>query len=129
VQLVGSRQQLDKNIETLGNYLHSGSSEEVAFARNLVKRGICFVVTKWKGAPFFSPSRFVGYVDNQLSEHLANADKDGRVTNPAISRILGSDPNVSPELDELYHRFCSNIGVTSGAGGTFGLKRKYWNLS
>ncbi len=128
MQLVSSRQQLDLNIETLGKYLHSGSSEEVAFARNLVKRGICFVVTEWKGALYFSPSRFVGYVDNQLSKHLASADKDGRVTNPAISKILGGDPNVSSELDELYHRFCADNGLASDAAGSFGLRRKYWDL-
>jgi len=128
LQVVDTPRAIDKNIDTLGGYMHSGSSQEVEFARDLVTRGICFVVTTRSGAPFFAPSRFVGYIDNQIREHLANADKDGRVTNAAISRVLGRDPEVNPELDGLYQRFCADNGIASRSAGSFGLRRKYWDL-
>ncbi|HEY8804974.1 MAG TPA: hypothetical protein VIM42_07740 [Clostridium sp.] len=50
----------------------------------------------------FYPSRFIGYVDNNIDEHLNNVYKDGKETNPAISEILGCRPAFELKLEKEY---------------------------
>ncbi len=88
METIETYQDLFDNIGRLEGYLASSDPVEREFGQDLVRRGLCFVVYKDKGQCRFAPSRFVGYKNNTKDLHLANASKDGRVTNPVISRIL-----------------------------------------
>jgi len=76
----------------------------------------------------FYPSRFLGYVDNNMDAHVNNDDKDGRKTNPKISVILGTKPVFNLELEEAYVRYCEQLGFKANKKGSFGVERKYWLL-
>ena len=128
MNVVETRQDIEASIEQLETYRHSQDRREVEYYKGLVRRGICFVVTNRNGELVFSPSRFIGYVNNNLEAHESNASKDGRVTTPAISRILGKEPVPDETLEQHYQKFCSKLGVESGKGGQFGIRRKFWVL-
>lgn len=92
----------------------------------LIKRGTCFLPYESEGLLSFAPSRFVGYIGNKLSTHKNNPSRDGRITNVAISQILGAWPSTNRALEQAYLEFCGTIGVTPSKTGTFGVARKYW---
>jgi hypothetical protein len=128
MELVLTREQMHSNIAKLSEYLEASDGPEADFARELIQRGTCFVVTSEVGKPFFSPSRFVGYQDNNRRNHQANAGKDGRDTNEAIELILGSEPKQDPECESEYAVFCLRLGLQMREAGSFGATRKYWDL-
>ncbi len=78
------------------------------FALNLVQRGACFIVINDNGMFEFYPSRFIGYVNNYLEIHRHNDDKDGRDTNPAISKILGMKPIQNEFFEQENYKYCKN---------------------
>ena len=82
--LVESYEDINKNAETLDGYLESRTGEEYDFAVALVKRGACFLAIKKNDGFRFYPSRFIGYMNNDMNKHKANIYKDGKITNPAI---------------------------------------------
>jgi hypothetical protein len=126
VSVVTTWEQIQQNILRLEGYRRSQERQEVNFYKNLLKRGICFVAYK-RGEEFLlGPSRFVGYVDNDLHKHQANMEKDGRVTNPAIDQIIGSSATTNEVLERDYLRLCTRLGITAKAVGTFGVARRYW---
>ena len=128
MDVVKTREDLAMSISQLALDLDSIDSVRSNYARVLIKRGICFVVTDRHGEPFFSPSRFVGYRDNTIATHEANMSRDGRITNPAISEILGLEPMSDKDLEEEYMRFCVRVGVVSQEKATFGHQRKFWDI-
>jgi putative restriction endonuclease len=126
VDLVTSREQIDKNIAELERLRQMGAGPQFRDYVSLIKLGTCFVPYKSVAGLAFAPSRFLGYVDNSLPKHGGNARKDGRLTNPAISEILGKTPEEDAELDERYRAFCSSLGFEARATGNFGAQRKFW---
>ena len=74
----------------------------------------------------FYPSRFIGYFGNSMNAHQNNNRRDGRTTNPAISAVLGMNPNANPEFDKAYKDYCETLGFTANERGSFGVERKYW---
>ena len=124
IELVKKLNDISANIKTVDGYLNDPDLKEYAFS--LIKRGTCFVVVKNNGEFRFYPSRFIGYTTNTKDLHSNNLDKDGRVTNAAISSILKKKPVVSEELDKEYCRFCERLGITPNLKGAFGDKRKFW---
>jgi hypothetical protein len=60
VELIRNRDDLNQNISQLASDLNSSDHENAEYAKNKVKKGICFVVTEVSEKPFFSPSRFIG---------------------------------------------------------------------
>ena len=127
MRLVESLPEIERNIEVLAKYLAHPGTPEGEFAQNLIAHGICFVATTREAAPFFAPSRFIGYTENSRTSHISNPDKDGRDTNPAISKILGAQPAPSAELESMYLQFCGRIGIEKKSTGSFGIRRKFWN--
>jgi hypothetical protein len=127
MELVGSWADIQRNIDTLAHCLDSSAQSDRDFACHLVKRGICFIVTTRSNTPFFAPSRFVGYTNNTRALHIRNEAKDGRETNPVLSKILGFAPQPNDEFDLLYRSFCRGLGIIPGRGGNFGIARKYWD--
>ncbi|MEW5958885.1 MAG: hypothetical protein AB1801_14225 [Chloroflexota bacterium] len=122
MKVVSKWEDIEKNIMTLEEYRNSDRE----FYIGLIKRGICFVVFEYNGEFLFGPSRFVGYFNNNAEAHLANKEKHGGKTNPAISKILGSGPVKNEELEQRYEELCDNLGVKPSKAGSYGQKRKYW---
>ena len=111
------------NILQLEKYKNSQNNEERTFYKNIVGRGRCFVALDTRNGFVFAPSRFVGYVDNNIKNHDENYDKDGRITNVEIDKILGPH-EVNKILEERFKIFCENLDI-----GPVHHARKYWNLS
>ena len=111
------------NILQLEKYKNSENNEERTFYKNIVGRGRCFVALDTRNGFIFVPSRFVGYVDNNIKNHDENYDKDGRITNVEIDKILGFH-DVNKILEERFKIFCQNLDINPDNH-----KREYWNLS
>ena len=128
MDLVRTLEEVERNALTLGVYLGSVDIAERRFAVNLVKRGTCFVAFRSGEGRKFYPSRFMGYTDNTMVAHLANPSKDGRVTTPALSALLGGEPVFDWELENEYRLWCERLGFTARERGSFGAERKYWRI-
>lgn len=126
MKIVSNFNELITNIQTLDGYLHSQVDPEYDFALNLIKNGTCFVAMKDSNAYRFYPSRFIGYAGNSMDAHLNNIEKDGKETNPAISKILGAKPSVNSILNQEYARYCEKLGFVPRDKGAFGSERKFW---
>ena len=124
IELVKTFDEICENIQTVDSYLNDPEQKE--YVIGLIKRGTCFVVVNNNGEYRFYPSRFIGYTANTKELHSNNFEKDGRVTNKAISSIIMKKPSVSEELDKEYCRFCERLGITPNLKGAFGDKRKFW---
>ncbi|MBU3194644.1 hypothetical protein [Clostridium algidicarnis] len=123
---VGNLNELKINCKTLDKYLEFKKDPEYSFVLGLIKKGTCFVTVQKGGKYEFYPSRFVGYVDNDIDIHLKNEKKDGRETNLAISKILGGTPIPNTILENLYSEYCEFLGFTANEKGSFNVERKYW---
>ena len=77
---------------------------------------------------YFAPSRFIGYANNSIENHESNHSKDGKVTTPKISELLGKDCVFDEELEKSYRGFCQKLGFVANEAGAFGVRRKYWVL-
>lgn len=125
---INSIEELKSNITILEKYLNSKTDPEYSFALDLVKKGTCFVAVENESGFSFFPSRFIGYAKNNMNKHLNNQEKDGKETNPVISRILGGKPTLNPELEKQYREYCESLGFVANDKGSFGVERKYWAL-
>ncbi len=123
---VNKWEEIKRNIDQLESYRRSSVTIELGYYENLIKRGICFVVTENNEELVFRPSRFIGYRNNNMFNHQSNTKKDGKVTNPAISQIIGHNPEENEYLDEEYKKFCIKLGIKPRGTGQFGVTRKYW---
>ena len=128
MKLVTSLEEIRENMLTLDNYLSNKIESEYTFALNLIKKGICFIAVKNKDGYSFYPSRFIGYVHNNMNDHLNNDTKDGRKTNPAISLILNKRLDFNSELEKEYRLYCEKLGFVAKEKAAFGGKRKYWRI-
>ena len=126
--LVKSIEDIKYNMQVIDSYLNEGVDPEYTYALNLIKRGICFVVDDSSGRNKFYPSRFIGYALNSRDKHDSNTHKDGKVTNPAISSILGTKPETNLELEKEYRQYCEHLGIVARDTGTYGVQRKFWKL-
>ena len=115
--LVTTVSDIETNIQTLDE-----------FAINLILRGTCFIAKKQENSYRFYPSRFIGYADNSYTLHESNFKKDGRVTNRAISHILGTTPQNNSQMNKEYIKFCEELGFIAREKGNFGTERKFWIL-
>ncbi|MHB1512349.1 MAG: HNH endonuclease [Acidiferrobacter sp.] len=122
MQSVTTMKQVLANIAELERGRTANSMEYLG----LITRGTCFVPYSSDVGIAFAPSRFIGYVGNKLSSHTSNPDRDGRVTNAALTRIIESPPLPDAALEKRYIAFCRQIGVSASKAGAFGNKRKYW---
>ena len=126
MKTVSNLNELITNIQTLDGYLNAQVDPEYDFALNLIKNGTCFVAMEDSSVYRFYPSRFIGYADNSMDAHLNNVEKDGKETNPAISKILGAKPSINSILNQEYARYCEALGFVPRDKGAFGSERKFW---
>lgn len=127
MRLISERRELDANIDRLASYLSERDGANREFAEALIQRGICFVVAKKHGRPFFAPSRFVGYRNNSRHAHMGNDEKDGRETNDAIASVLRREPELNAQLEKEYMAFCATLDLEVRPTGNFGVSRKFWD--
>ena len=134
MKLISSLDELIENIMKLDGYRLAQGSEERRFYLDLMKKGACFISYKTAGSDikYFAPSRFVGYVGNDMDMHNKNEQKDGKETNPAITRILKQDvPGAlddgleeRTEFEPDYLRLCGELGVTP-----YNKAHKFWGTT
>jgi hypothetical protein len=127
MQVVETKEELMENIATIDKYLEDASYMD--YTKGLIQRGTCFVLINRGGDSKFYPSRFVGYKNNTYSKHESSQDKDGRVTNVAITKILNDDPMANDRYELEYRKYCQKLGIVSRNKGSFGVQRKYWIIS
>jgi len=125
---IQSLEEIKQNIFVLDGYLDEKRETEYSFALSLIKKGTCFLAVKSEFGYKFYPSRFIGYSGNTMDKHLNNIQKDGRLTTPAISKVLNQVPSFNPNLEREYNHYCEHLGFTANAKGTYGVGRKYWEL-
>ena len=118
MNFVSTKEDISRNID---QFEHLLQGTEKKFAHGLIQRGVCFVPYQKDGEFRFIPSRYVGYRDNTQAKHNANRDKNGRETNPAITKIIGDEPAENDELESRYHAFISELGIEPHDKA-----RKYW---
>lgn len=121
--VINSKSQLIKNLDRVEGYLSSVNEELYNTMAQYIARGRVFVTYIVDGKYHFAPSRFVGYKDNTLVKHQNNEEKDGRITTPAITKILGSR-TFDPRLEEAYLMYCEWLDVRAA-----NQKRTYWLLN
>lgn len=124
MNLISNRKQLVANIETVENYLTDGVLQEKETMLDLIRRGKCLVAYKVNNEYRFAPSRYLGYINNNLNEHSSSKTKDGRETNPIITKVLESKLLNNENLEKKYINYCLGLGIQPSNY----LKRKYWYL-
>lgn len=129
METISNISELMKNLKIIDKYLKSKNKIEVSYAKDLIKRGTCFVTVMTDEGYKFYPSRFIGYVNNSMDAHECNQEKDGRKTNPAISAIIGTKPQINDTLEDEYKEYCVSLDIKVNKAGAYGVKRKYWLLS
>jgi 5-methylcytosine-specific restriction protein A len=123
MKLISNIEQLEKNLETVEFYLSEGTDFEKEKTEGLVKAGACFVAYQIGNEMRFAPSRFVGYQNNKLTQHL-DSDKDGRDTNVVIQRMMEGKLAENSKLEKAFLNYCNNLGIEP-----YNKKRKYWKCN
>jgi predicted HNH restriction endonuclease len=121
-KLIEERSELLENIRLIEQYLCEGNDTERDFAISLIKKGRCFVAYKVDNKIRFSTSRFIGYLNNNIERHLSE-HRDGRDTNPQISRILRQKLSENPLLEEAHSEYCNSFGVEPD-----NVKKTFWEI-
>jgi len=128
MELITSKEELIKNIESLEDYLTEGDDFERIQTIKLIKNGTCFVAYKVGAELRFAPSRYIGYINNSILKHKSNESKHGTKTNIRIKSILSKIAIADKKLEKLYIDYSNSLGIYPNEKGAFGKIRKYWNL-
>jgi 5-methylcytosine-specific restriction protein A len=120
---VSTKEEIRNNIELFEKYL-CGGAEEQKFVHSLIGKGKNFIAYKIDDEFRFTPSRYIGYVNNTKDKHDGNLTKDGKKTDPAITKIVDHKPSPSEELDTAYFSFTSKLDIKPKNIDN----RKYWEL-
>ncbi len=122
MDFVEGKQDIINNINTLNCYKNK-TKNEIKYFKQRIKQGLCFICYNKDGEYIFSPSRFTGYKNNSKFLHEKNNTKDGRKTNPVISKILLHKCESNKNIDKKYVAFCNKHGITPSKK-----EKKYWEL-
>lgn len=118
--LVTSIQEIEKNFHVLQSAITERDDRAIEFLRN----GKSIVVGNMGGRLAFAPSRFLGYQDNDIDQHIEErSNRNGRETNPAIKKALGVEKSQNAPAESEFLRYCANLGVSPPAN-----RRQYWVL-
>lgn len=92
-------------------------------AQELLMRGRTFVRVDLRDGVMFAPSRYVGYINNDVERHLENLhEAGGGETNIAISKVLG-EPKDDKKVDREFVNFCRSHRFLPNTQD-----RRYWIL-
>lgn len=125
MELVTTWAQIAANIAELERLRQMGHEGHRDY-RSLIQLGTIFLPYESPDGTAFAPSRFLGYVNNSLSKHAQNENKDGRKTTPAISAVLGRQPVINNMLDNEYRAFCATLVLEARETGNYGAPRRFW---
>lgn len=138
MELVKKIDEMIENAKRFDAYIERGTPNEKHFAINCIALGRCFVVIKENDKHRFYPSKYIGYKNNSASryedayydaEAIQGEEKygeasyytfDGRVSNKAITKVLGCVCEKDHELTERFIEYCNGIGLKGSD------KRKFW---
>lgn len=123
MKTINDIEQLEQNLETVEFYLTEGTDLEKDITIGLIRAGACFVAYEIDDELRFAPSRFVGYINNKLEQHL-NSQKDGRDTNVAIEDLIDGKLGPNEKLEKTFLKYCQNLGIEP-----YNKKRKYWKFN
>jgi len=122
MEFINKRQDLIDNILIVEGYLTSEKKEEKEFAEDLLRKSKSICVYKLNGENHFAPSRFLGYKNNSMKDHLANEEKEGRDPNSVITKIVGN-PFTNVPIEEKFIAYTLSLGLE-----THDNKRNYWRV-
>ena len=138
MELVNCVEDIIENAKRFDAYIKNGKFNEKEFAINCISLGRCFVVIKENDNYKFYPSKYIGYKNNSASgyydayynaEALPGEEKhgdaayytfDGRVSNKAITKVLGCPVEKDYELSDLFIKYCNSLGLKGSE------KKKFW---
>ena len=123
-RLIENLSELLDNLSQVDLYLNDDTDENRQQMCNLIAKGRILVAYNSGDRLHFAPSRFIGYLNNNLLTHLVKDNgKDGRDTTPAISKIIGGY-GYNFDVEKVFVEFCKTNKVKPA-----NIRRKYWVLS
>lgn len=126
-ELVSTIEQVLENIETLYLYGESANERERRFHNARIKNGKLFAVMQVHDSFRFAPSKFAGYLDNDISHASDLAERDGRKTNIMLSRLFGDALEPGDEgydaIDQGFLTYCDRKGIVPSEHHR---ERRYW---
>lgn len=123
--LISTKDDLLENIRTTESYLHSANPYKRNLIIEIIRKGKCFICYSVDGELHFAPSKFVGYISNTPETH-DRSKRDGRLTNTAIKRILGT-LDTNEQTDLRFIDFVKQIQKNTNSAIVPSYTRKYWN--
>ncbi|MEG1769175.1 MAG: HNH endonuclease [Comamonas sp.] len=123
MQLVLAIDQVHRNLRVFDAYRSSPLSRHQYYYRERLKLGKQFVVGKVGSGYAFAPSRVVGYQDFTLERHIAFPAKDGKLTTPALNKLLGVAAE-DAKAEQHYQALCASLNLQPA-----NKIRSYWMLT
>lgn len=120
MQLVASHDEIAENLLRFDSYRTSAVLAHRQYFIDRLRLGKIFVVTKQEDRYIFCPSRFAGYSGCTAEKHRAFPHKNGSITTPAITRILGQATD-DRKAENQYIQLCQELEVQPS-----GKHRTYW---
>ncbi len=126
-ELVSSTEQIVENIETLYRYGESTDDSERRFHDKRIKNGKLFVAVQVGDGFRYAPSKFAGYVANDIRHADNLRERDGRTTNVVLSRLLGDPLEPGDEgYDEIDRKFLDYCNRNAIEPSQHHRERRYW---
>lgn len=127
--LVTSIDDIVKNVDTLYNYGQSDVVEERNFHDARIKNGKLFVAVQSETGYRFAPSKFAGYIENSIQHKDLSPQRDGRITNVAIKKLVlnALEPGDGgyEKIDQHFSDYCSQHNIEPS---NHHRPRRYWLL-
>ena len=127
--LVTSIAQIKKNVLTLQTYGRANDERMKHFHAKRIKNGKLFVVLKLEDQYLFAPSKFAGYLKNDITHERKLKNRNGGKTNRVISQLLGAPISSSSKeylvIDRAFLQYCGRFSIEPSE---FPRSRRYWIL-
>ena len=123
MKLIVNQKQLLDNVRYLDEMSEREDKPEYGRYKELVLNGRCFFPYKSRNGYAFAPSRFIGYQKNNFKLHDRNDEKDGRLTNKAISKVLCMELVDEAAAERIFVDFCKALQPDKNVPAR---SRKYW---
>ena len=107
--LVYNIEQIRHNCQTVESYLSDENHRDFIIER--IHRGKTFLVYNVGNELHFSPSRFMGYVNNSHEKYDAGIHGDGKKTNSRFRILFGCDEIEDDVLCEKLEKYCLSLGT------------------
>jgi hypothetical protein len=119
--LVRNVTHIINNVAIFERYGRSENPTEREFFNEHLRRGMNFVAIKIGDKYVFAPSRFVGYIDNDMNKHEDNPYKDGRDTDIRLKEIMKSQQMSDILIEQAFLNMCSELNIVPD-----NRERQYW---